>query len=109
MDYLDALGISHVYASPYLKAEAGSTHGYNLVDPTLLNPEIGSTEALVAWTDALRARGMGHVVDFVPNHMGIRTGENAWWIDVLENGPCSRFADYFDIEGGIRFLLLLPK
>ncbi|MEO5728338.1 MAG: malto-oligosyltrehalose synthase, partial [Byssovorax sp.] len=57
VDYLDALGISHVYASPYLKSEAGSTHGYNLVDPTLLHPEIGSPEALVAWTDALRARG----------------------------------------------------
>lgn len=113
VDYLDALGISHVYASPYLKAEAGSTHGYNLVDPTQLNPEIGGTEAFVAWTDALRARGMGHVVDFVPNHMGIRTGENAWWVDVLENGPCSRFADYFDIDWappkeGLRGRVLLP-
>jgi (1->4)-alpha-D-glucan 1-alpha-D-glucosylmutase len=113
VDYLDALGISHVYASPYLKAEAGSTHGYNLVDPTQLNPEIGTTEAFIAWTDALRARGMGHVVDFVPNHMGIRTGENAWWVDVLENGPCSRFADYFDIDWappkeGLRGRVLLP-
>ncbi len=70
-------------------------------------------EAFVAWTDALRARGMGHVVDFVPNHMGIRTGENAWWVDVLENGPCSRFADYFDIDWappkeGLRGRVLLP-
>lgn len=113
VDYLDALGVSHAYASPYLKAEAGSTHGYNLVDPTQLNPEIGSEEEFVAWTCALRARGMAHVVDFVPNHMGIRTGENAWWTDVLENGPCSRFSDYFDIDWappkeGLRGRVLLP-
>jgi (1->4)-alpha-D-glucan 1-alpha-D-glucosylmutase len=113
VDYLDALGVSHAYASPYLKAEAGSTHGYNLVDPTALNPEIGSEEALVAWSEALRARGMGHIVDIVPNHMGIRTGENAWWSDVLENGRCSRFADYFDIDWappkeGLAGRVLLP-
>jgi (1->4)-alpha-D-glucan 1-alpha-D-glucosylmutase len=113
VEYLDALGVSHVYASPYLKAETGSAHGYNLVDPTQLNPEIGSEEAFDSWLAALRARGMGHVVDFVPNHMGIRTGENAWWTDVLENGRCSRFADYFDIDWaplkeGLRGRVLLP-
>src|SRR5690606_26430227 len=97
VDYLDALGISHAYASPYLRAEPGSTHGYNLVDPQQLNPEIGSDEDFVAWTDALAARGMGHIVDVVPNHMAA-SSENEWWSDVLENGPASLYADYFDIE-----------
>ncbi len=97
VDYLDELGISHVYASPYLSAEPGSTHGYNLVDPKLLNPEIGSEADYTAWTEALRARTMAHIVDFVPNHMAAST-HNAWWADVLENGPSSIYAEHFDIE-----------
>jgi (1->4)-alpha-D-glucan 1-alpha-D-glucosylmutase len=96
-DYLAALGVSHAYASPYLCAEPGSTHGYDLVDPRKLNPELGTDEDYVAWTDALAARGMGHVVDVVPNHMAA-TSQNEWWSDVLENGPASLYADYFDIE-----------
>ncbi len=97
VDYLAALGITHVYASPYLCAESGSTHGYNLVDPRRLNPEIGTNEEYRAFTDALAERDMGHIVDIVPNHMAA-TSANAWWSDVLENGPASLYADYFDIE-----------
>ncbi len=97
VDYLHDLGISHVYASPYLKAEPQSTHGYNLVDPTSLNPEIGDHHAFAQWTDALASRSMGHLVDVVPNHMAA-TPLNAWWHDVLENGPSSLFANHFDIE-----------
>ena len=113
VDYLDALGVTHVYASPYLRAEPGSTHGYNMVDPTMLNPELGTVDDYRAWTDALRAKGMGHIVDIVPNHMGIATSMNRWWQDVLENGPASLYADYFDIEWdppkhGLRDRVLLP-
>jgi len=98
VDYLDALGISHVYASSYLKAVPGSQHGYDVVDPTTLNPEIGTIETYRHWVDALRARRMGHVIDLVPNHMGIAKSSNPWWQDVLENGPSSRYAPVFDID-----------
>jgi (1->4)-alpha-D-glucan 1-alpha-D-glucosylmutase len=98
LDYLSALGISDCYASSYLKAVPGSTHGYDVADPTQLNPEIGTDEEYWAWIDALKARKMGHVLDLVPNHMGIARSANPWWIDVLENGPSSRFAHFFDIE-----------
>ena len=97
-DYLHDLGISDCYASSYLKAVPGSPHGYDVADPTRLNPEIGSNEDYWAWIDALHARGMGHVMDLVPNHMGIARAANPWWLDVLENGPSSRFARFFDIE-----------
>ena len=97
VDYLAALGVSHAYASPYLCAQPGSTHGYDLVDPSRLNPEIGSEEDFRAWTRALAERQMGHVVDVVPNHMAASVN-NKWWADVLENGPSSVYADYFDIE-----------
>lgn len=97
VDYLAELGISHVYASPYLAAEKGSTHGYNLVDPGRLNPEIGDEADYVTWTDRLARRGMGHIVDVVPNHMAASTA-NPWWTDLLENGPSSRYAEYFDVE-----------
>ena len=85
------------YASPFLKAAAGSTHGYDVVDFATINPEIGSAADFDAWTSALAEHGMGQILDFVPNHMGVGTNENAWWNDVLENGPASRFASYFDI------------
>ena len=98
VEYLSALGISDCYASSYLKAVPGSPHGYDVADPTRLNPEIGTDEDYTAWIDALRARGMGHVMDLVPNHMGIAKAANPWWLDVLENGPSSRFARFFDIE-----------
>src|SRR5437870_4262477 len=98
VDYLHALGISHVYASSYLKAVPGSTHGYDVADPTQLNPEVGTMESYRRWVAALRAHDMGHVIDLVPNHMGIAKSANPWWQDVLENGPSSRYAHFFDIE-----------
>ncbi len=98
VDYLHELGISDCYASSYLKAVSGSPHGYDVADPTRLNPEIGTDEEYWAWIDALHIRGMGHVMDLVPNHMGIAKSANPWWLDVLENGPSSRFARFFDIE-----------
>lgn len=84
--YLSRLGISHVYCSPYLKARAGSVHGYDVIDHNRLNPEIGSREDFEAFVAALRARGMGHILDIVPNHVGVLGTDNAWWNDVLENG-----------------------
>ncbi|HEV2985624.1 MAG TPA: malto-oligosyltrehalose synthase, partial [Vicinamibacterales bacterium] len=96
--YLDELGISDCYASSYLAAVPGSPHGYDVADPTRLNPDLGTDEDYWRWIDALRSRGMGHVLDLVPNHMGIARSANPWWLDVLENGPSSRFARFFDIE-----------
>jgi (1->4)-alpha-D-glucan 1-alpha-D-glucosylmutase len=98
LDYLGTLGISDCYASSYLKAVPGSSHGYDVADPTQLNPEIGTDAEYWAWIEAMKARGMGHVLDLVPNHMGIARSSNPWWMDVLENGPSSRFARFFDIE-----------
>ncbi len=95
--YLRDLGITHAYASPYLKARPGSTHGYDIVDHGCLNPEIGTVDTFEAWCAALREAGMGQILDTVPNHMGVGTNENAWWNDVLENGPASRHGAYFDI------------
>jgi len=96
--YLHALGVTHCYASPILQARAGSTHGYDITDHNQLNPELGTYEELSALADDLRARNMGLILDFVPNHMAIGHGTNPWWIDVLENGPTSEYADYFDID-----------
>jgi (1->4)-alpha-D-glucan 1-alpha-D-glucosylmutase len=98
VDYLAALGISHCYASNYLTAVPGSLHGYDVADPTQLNPEIGDERTYSAWVDALRAQHMGHIIDFVPNHMGIAKSANPWWQDVLENGESSRYANVFDID-----------
>jgi (1->4)-alpha-D-glucan 1-alpha-D-glucosylmutase len=98
VDYLDRLGISHCYASSYFKAVPGSTHGYDVADPTQLNPEIGDRDQYDRWVAALRAHGMGHIIDLVPNHMGIAQSCNPWWQDVLENGPSSQFASFFDID-----------
>lgn len=96
--YLSRLGASHVYCSPYLKARAGSPHGYDVIDHNQLNPEIGSREDFEAFVAALRVHGMGHILDIVPNHVGVLGTDNAWWNDVLENGEASLFADFFDIE-----------
>jgi (1->4)-alpha-D-glucan 1-alpha-D-glucosylmutase len=96
--YLHELGISDCYASPYLKAVPGSTHGYDIIDPTCLNPEIGSPEDYQTFIGALKQYDMGQILDIVPNHMGIAQGWNSWWQDVLENGPCSHYAHYFDID-----------
>src|SRR4029078_124343 len=85
-DYLHDLGISDCYASSYLKAVPGSLHGYDVADPQQLNPAIGSDDDHAAWISAMHRRGMGHVMDLVPNHMGIAKSANPWWLDVLENG-----------------------
>ena len=98
VDYLDALGVSHCYTSSYLQAVPGSTHGYDVTDPSRLNPEIGDESAYWRWVETLRRHGMGHILDLVPNHMGIARSANPWWQDVLENGPSSRYADIFDID-----------
>src|SRR2546425_7870165 len=98
VDYLHDLGVSDCYASSYLKAVPGSPHGYDVADPTRLNPEIGTEDDDWGWIDTMKARGMGHVMDLVPNHMGIAKSSNPWWLDVLENGPSSRFARFFDSE-----------
>lgn len=96
--YLHDLGISHCYASPYLKARAGSHHGYDIVDHNALNPEIGDEERFNLWVQALHRYGMGQILDIVPNHMGVGGDDNAWWLDVLEHGPSSEYAAYFDID-----------
>ncbi len=98
VDYLHALGITDCYASSYLMAVPGSAHGYDVADPTRLNPEVGSDGDYWSWVAALRDHNMGHVLDVVPNHMGIAKSANPWWLDVLENGPSSRFARFFDIS-----------
>jgi (1->4)-alpha-D-glucan 1-alpha-D-glucosylmutase len=96
--YLDELGVSHLYASPCLKARSGSPHGYAIVDYSRLNPELGSEDDYQAMVDALHSRAMGQILDVVPNHMSAAPGENMWWNDVLENGPASPHAAYFDID-----------
>jgi (1->4)-alpha-D-glucan 1-alpha-D-glucosylmutase len=96
--YLNALGISDCYASPYFQARPESLHGYDITDHNQLNAAIGSRAEYDAWIAALQAHGMGQIVDFVPNHMGIGEPLNQWWMDVLENGPSSRYAPYFDIQ-----------
>lgn len=95
--YLSALGLTHAYASPYMKARPGSTHGYDVVDHNQLNPELGTRADYDAFTAALSSRGLGHILDTVPNHAGVGTNDNRWWNDVLEHGRASRFADCFDI------------
>jgi (1->4)-alpha-D-glucan 1-alpha-D-glucosylmutase len=98
VDYLAALGVSHLYCSPYLQAAKGSTHGYDVVDHGRLNEELGGAAAHRRLVDRLAAEGLGQVLDIVPNHMALAGRDNAWWWDVLENGPSSRYACYFDID-----------
>src|SRR5260221_3839751 len=105
--YLAKLGISHLYASPFLKARPGSTHGYDVIDHNAVNPEIGTEKELNLLIETLRKHGMGLVPDLVPNHMGVLHADNAWWLDVLEKGRASPFARYFDIDWS-RGKLLLP-
>lgn len=95
--YLEQLGVSHMYLSPVLAARSGSTHGYDVVDPARLNPELGAEDELRALSDDLHARGMGIVLDIVPNHMAA-AATNAWWDNVLERGHASRFAEWFDVD-----------
>ena len=96
--YLERLGISTLYSSPYFTAAPGSTHGYDVCNHNEISPELGGDAAHLELTNAVTAARMGHIVDFVPNHMGIGSGGNAWWTDVLENGPSSSAAGYFDID-----------
>src|SRR3712207_8212866 len=95
--YLRELGVTHLYASPYLQARPGSQHGYDITSHQALNPEVGGDEDYTALVAALQDNGLGQVLDTVPNHMGVATNDNAWWNDVLENGPASRYAGHFDI------------
>ena len=111
--YLASLGISHIYASPFLKARAGSTHGYDIIGHAEFNPEIGSPEDFERMVETLHAHDMGLILDFVPNHMGVGGHDNAWWLDVLEWGRASPFASFFDIEwdpieSGMAGKVLLP-
>src|SRR5437667_7363233 len=111
--YLRSLGVSDVYASPYFQAGANSLQGYDITDHNKLNEVIGSQQDYDAWIAQLHAHGMGQVLDFVPNHMGIAEPANKWWADVLENGPSSMYAPYFDIDwcplkSDLRDKVLLP-
>ncbi|MGZ5585002.1 MAG: alpha-amylase family glycosyl hydrolase, partial [Usitatibacter sp.] len=96
--YLAKLGISHVYASPYLKARPGSAHGYDIVAHDRLNPELGDGAAFAGMLAAFKAQGMGQILDFVPNHMGVGGADNPRWLDVLEWGPSSQQSGWFDID-----------
>jgi len=97
LDYLRDLGISHVYASPLLTSRHGSGHGYDVTDPTKIDPDLGGDEDFALFQSALEERGLGLILDIVPNHMAA-SAENRWWMDVLEYGPDSPFASYFDID-----------
>ncbi len=102
--YLRRLGITHVYASPILQSRRGSTHGYDMVDPTRIDDELGGDAGLAELIEALHAAEMGLIVDFVPNHMGVLSPDNPWWLDVLEWGRASPHARDFDIEwNALRF------
>src|SRR6201987_2983402 len=96
--YLKALGISHLYASPFLKARSGSPHGYDVVDHNSLNPELGGEEGFRRLSAALDHADIGLILDFVPNHMGVHYADNPWWLDVLEWGPKAPCAASFDID-----------
>ncbi|WP_046302269.1 MULTISPECIES: malto-oligosyltrehalose synthase [unclassified Mycobacterium] len=99
LDYFDALGISHLYLSPIMTAVRGSTHGYDVVDPTTVSAELGGAQGLARLSAAARARGIGLIVDIVPNHVGVqRPEQNPWWWDVLKHGRSSRYAAFFDID-----------
>jgi (1->4)-alpha-D-glucan 1-alpha-D-glucosylmutase len=98
LPYLAALGVSHVYCSPYLRARPGSKHGYDIIDHDSLNPEIGTREDFDAFVAEMRRLGLAQVMDIVPNHMGVLAADTAWWQDLLENGPSSTLADFFDID-----------
>lgn len=98
ISYLHELGFSDCYASPHFKARKGSLHGYDILDHNQINPEIGTEEEYNQLVEELQKYGMGQVLDMVPNHMCITGSENVWWMDVLENGPSSIYADFFDID-----------
>src|SRR5678816_2518431 len=96
--YLKQVGISHLYASPILAARAGSTHGYDVIDHTRINPELGGEDGFTALVSALRAHDLGVIVDIVPNHMAVGGADNPCWLHVLENGQASSHPGMFDLE-----------
>jgi (1->4)-alpha-D-glucan 1-alpha-D-glucosylmutase len=96
--YLAKLGISDLYSSPIGTARAGSTHGYDQVDPTTINPELGGEAGFRALVAALKREGLGLILDIVPNHMAVGGADNRWWLDVLEQGEASRYAQMFDVD-----------
>lgn len=98
VSYLHDLGVSHLYSSPFLQARPGSSHGYDIVDHNRFNPEIGDDISFANLVSRLHDQGMGLIVDFVPNHMGVGGCDNIWWLDVLEHGRASLYASYFDID-----------
>ena len=98
LPYLARLGVSHVYCSPIQRARPGSLHGYDVVAHDEINPELGGKDGFERFSTTLRALGMGQLLDLVPNHMGVLGADNAWWNDVLENGPASLYAHHFDID-----------
>ncbi len=98
LDYLNELGISDVYSSPYFQASPTSTHGYDVADHNRLNPAVGDASDFHAFSQGLKQRSMGQVLDFVPNHMGIGESLNTWWLETLEDGIASPYARYFDID-----------
>ncbi len=98
LPWLANLGVSHLYASPIFRATPGSLHGYDVVDYSEINPELGGRAGFDRLVAAARDHNLGIILDFVPNHMGIENGANGWWQDVLEHGPASPYADYFDID-----------
>ncbi len=98
LPYLEKLGVSHVYCSPIQRARPGSMHGYDVVAHDEINPELGGRAGFERFSAALRAHGMGQLLDLVPNHMGVLGADNAWWMDVIENGPASLYAQHFDID-----------
>src|ERR1700726_907463 len=99
--YLKALGITHLYTSPFMQARKGSTHGYDIVDHTRLNPELGGEAGFERLSQALKQHDLGLILDFVPNHVGVHFADNPWWLDVLEWGPASPHAVSFDIDWDI--------
>ncbi len=99
LDYLDDLGVTHLYLSPITTPVRGSSHGYDVTDPTTVSPELGGPDGLARLSAAARVRGMGLIVDIVPNHVGIdKPEQNAWWWDVLRHGRASPYATFFDID-----------
>src|ERR1700734_2179396 len=93
--YIAEMGISHVYCSPILTARAGSIHGYDVVDPTTVNPELGGEQGLRDFVAVLRSQGLGLIVDIVPNHMAVGGADNPWWLDLLEWGRLSPYSEFF--------------
>ncbi len=111
--YFASLGVSHLYASPLLMSRSGSTHGYDIVDHSRIDPELGGEDALRRLVAALRSHDMGLILDIVPNHMGVGGADNAWWLDVLEWGRAAAHAEFFDIDwdppdASLRGRLLAP-